>query len=194
MLLPLRVWFEWKSSGCARSTFSFVRPSVEPQTRPRLAARTGLVPAHDAVSRTPRRAPARARRALRTDDRLDAHRGPGNQLALRDRPGTSSRRHRDALALPSRTFGRSRREFRPRCRLRFAACSPPARLQLPPPIATWATESASSFAKPDSSVVVALKYLQENDSLCFVLANGDIEQLFDPSNEAGLEQRVRLGC
>lgn len=73
-------------------------------------------------------------------------------------------------------------------------CSPPARLQLPPPIATWATESASSFAKTDSSVVVALKYLQENDSLCFVLANGDIEQLFDPSNEAGLEQRVRLGC
>ncbi|KAL8292997.1 hypothetical protein RQP46_000691 [Phenoliferia psychrophenolica] len=60
---------------------------------------------------------------------------------------------------------------------------------LPAPIATWATESTASFGNPDATVVVAFKYLQENDSLCLVLANGDIEQLFEPSNELGLEQR-----
>lgn len=42
----------------------------------------------------------------------------------------------------------------------------------------------------NGSSVVSFKYLPESDSLCVVLANGDIEQVFEPGSGEGVEKRV----
>ncbi|ORY54599.1 IKI3 family-domain-containing protein [Leucosporidium creatinivorum] len=53
--------------------------------------------------------------------------------------------------------------------------------QPPTPIISWSTESLSSFSNPEASSVVSFKYLPESDSLCLVLSNGDIEQVYNPA-------------
>ena len=57
-------------------------------------------------------------------------------------------------------------------------------------IHTWDPESSSPLTLANGSTVAAFKYLPESDSICIILANGDIEQIFEPGADGPTEKKV----
>ena len=57
-------------------------------------------------------------------------------------------------------------------------------------IHTWNTETLSPVKLANGSTVASFKYLPETDSICIILANGDIEQIFEPGADGPIQKKV----
>lgn len=63
--------------------------------------------------------------------------------------------------------------------------------QLPSLVVEWTAEGQVPYDDAPASAVIDLQYLPESDSLVVVLANGDIEQIFEPAGGEGMDKLVR---